>query len=289
MKQNTVTFWITFFAVFVALFHLALKERPELKEVEEFSQGMESPLKWQGKVAPYFEIKTMDGKEWKLADHVGREVIVLNFFATWCGPCKKEMPELNRYYNENRDRGFLLIGIDAGESKTMVEKFVKDLSVDFPVGIDRSGKLRKMYGVNVFPTTVLIGVDGTIGLYEIGQIENADVAFSRLYEESLTALESGEGITPEAFRAASAAEDYSDVLRGGRRDKGGDEPLLEGRALAIAEKMDCTCGCTSKVADCVCSTAVKIRKKLAGEDLGGRKDSEVIKELNREFCIPEDS
>ena len=87
------------------------------------------------------------------------------------------MPELNRYFNEHKSESFLLLGVDAEEKEDRVEAFLDELKLDFPAGVD-DGPLRRQYGVESFPTTVVIGVDGKVQFYETGALVNAEVALT---------------------------------------------------------------------------------------------------------------
>jgi thiol-disulfide isomerase/thioredoxin len=115
------------------------KEWPSAEAIREHARSLSEPLDWRDRVAPDFELTLRDGSTFRLSDAVGRQVIVLNFFATWCGPCKKEMPELQRYHGAHDAGGMLLLGIDAEEKPALVDDFVKQLGLTFPVAIDETG------------------------------------------------------------------------------------------------------------------------------------------------------
>jgi peroxiredoxin len=144
----------------------------------------------QEKAAPDFTLKLLDGSTFRLSDHLGKKVIILNFFATWCGPCKKEMPELTSFLEKHRDEPLIMIGIDGGESHRKVRSFVSEYGVTFPVGIDK-GSIQESYGVRSFPTTVLIGADGTVGLFHMGPVRDAEGTFGPLLKKSLGLLGPG--------------------------------------------------------------------------------------------------
>ena len=146
-----------------------------------------------------FRAQTTRGERFQLSENVGKKIIVLNFFATWCGPCREEMPELNTYFNTHKAESFLLVGIDAEEKQDRVEAFLADLKVDFPAGVD-DGPIQKQYGVSAFPTTVLIGVDGKVQFYEAGALANAEVAFDNLLSKNRQLIQSGQVISPEEYR-----------------------------------------------------------------------------------------
>jgi thiol-disulfide isomerase/thioredoxin len=259
--------------------HIAFKQHPDAADVGRLHNAFTRPGEWQGKLAPDFELELLDGTRFKFADHVGGEVVVLNFFATWCGPCKAEMPELARFQAQRQGQPFRLLGVDAEEKRDLVLAFVRDLPVPFPVGIDASGDLQKSFGVDSYPTTIVIGADGRIQLYQAGAILNADVALAAMVDQNLARVQARQGVAKGAYLAALEAERRSTPPQ-----KPG-EPTLGARALQIATSMDCPCGCSDTLEKCTCSTARKAKAKLASLPLEGRHDAEVKQELNREFCM----
>src|SRR5438105_4758344 len=134
---------------------------------------MSARVEWQGQIAPDFDLTTTRGGHFRLSENVGHKIIVLNFFATWCAPCRAEMPELNRYFNLHKSESFLLIGIDAEEKQDRVDAFLDELKVDFCAGVD-GGPIRTMYAVDSFLTTVPIGMASEVQFYETGAIANAE-------------------------------------------------------------------------------------------------------------------
>ena len=141
--------------VLLGVLHYKLKPSPTNNEVRDQARNMIGYTEWRGQIAPDFELKTNDGTTFRLSENIGKRIIVLNFFATWCGPCRAEMPELNRYFNDHKSDSFLILGIDSEEQPDRVQDFVQELKLDFPTGID-TGPIQRRYGVNSFPTTVLI-------------------------------------------------------------------------------------------------------------------------------------
>src|SRR5262249_30887280 len=150
--------------------HVWSKPHPSADEIRTASRGYERPGQWINRTAPDFELRLLDGTSVKLADHIGKEVVILNFFATWCGPCRQEMPELARFQALHATDGVLLLGIDSREKHAVVEQFVHDLSIEFPIALDEAGDVGKLYDVDAFPTTVVIGADGQVKSYETGAI-----------------------------------------------------------------------------------------------------------------------
>jgi thiol-disulfide isomerase/thioredoxin len=270
--------------IVLGLFHYEAKPAVDDKQVQELAQNFSHSTNWRGQIAPNFEIKTTSGESFHLADNVGKKVIVLNFFATWCGPCREEMPELDRYFNDNKNQSFLLLGIDSQENQATVSAFLTELKIDFPVAID-AGPIETQYGVTSLPTTVLIGVDGKVQFYESGVLENADVAFDGLLHANRQLLQSGKVISPEAYRLEAQKQPALPHMQADSPASNDDESKLSARAKDIAARMDCTCGCEKKVHGCVCNASTKIKKALASDNIEGKSDADVIKSLNKRFCM----
>ncbi len=274
---------ITLAGIGLGIFHYKLKPAPSDKDLREYAQTMSGGAEWRNQIAPDFELKTTSGEDFKLSENVGKKIIVLNFFATWCGPCREEMPELNRYFNEHKSESFLLVGIDSEEKQDRVDGFLKDLKIDFPAGID-DGPIQKQYGVTAFPTTVLIGVDGKVQFYESGALANADVAFSNLLAKNRQLMDAGQVISPQDYRLLAQKQTALPVAKGQEKSTSDEEAKLDSRGTRIVARMDCPCGCEKKVQICTCNTSKKIKTALASEDYKDQPDDEIVKSLNKRFC-----
>jgi peroxiredoxin len=115
-----------------------------------------------GKTAPVFELKDLDGKKVSLSDFKGK-VILLNFWATWCAPCKAEMPSLENLYRSFREKGLVVIGISVDNSEKTVQSFVKEKAITFPILLDKGKEVSfDDYGVIGLPVTFLIDQKGII-------------------------------------------------------------------------------------------------------------------------------
>ncbi len=114
-----------------------------------------------GEPAPNFDLPALGGGKVQLAGLKGKPVI-LNFWATWCTPCRKEMPDLQGVYNQYKDKGVQLYGINVGESDVAVSNFVRQVAVDFPILIDKGEKAQTDYKILPLPATFFIDRNGTI-------------------------------------------------------------------------------------------------------------------------------
>ena len=111
--------------------------------------------------APGFTLKSMSGENIKLGEQAGN-VVMINFWATWCGPCRQEMPLLNDLHNKYEPLGFTVLGVNVEQNSNQAIDFISDTPVDFPILFDTANEVSKMYEVIAMPTTVLVDRDGNI-------------------------------------------------------------------------------------------------------------------------------
>ena len=127
-----------------------------------------------GRTAPDFELKDLSGKNVKLSDFRGKNVI-LNFWASWCPPCRGEMPEFQRIYTENAEN-LVVIGVNLQESKENAEAFVKKLGITFPVLLDPNAQVKDMYNVFTQPVTYFIDSNGKIVDKKFGPLTTEEIS-----------------------------------------------------------------------------------------------------------------
>ncbi|MCC6544562.1 MAG: TlpA family protein disulfide reductase [Nitrospirae bacterium] len=120
--------------------------------IQEFS----SPLE-----AKEFTLKDVSNKQVNLKDFRGK-VIMLNFWATWCGPCREEMPSMEKLYRQFKGKGFVILAVASGEDINSVNKFIKHYNLTFPALIDSDYKVSDNYKVWALPTTYFINSKGQI-------------------------------------------------------------------------------------------------------------------------------
>jgi peroxiredoxin len=134
--------------------------------------------------APDFKLKGMDGKPVSLADFKG-QVVILDFWATWCGPCQASLPGLNKIHKELKAKGLQTFAVDLEESKDTIQPVAAQLCPDIPVLLDEESKVAGLYGVNGIPQTVVIGRDGKVKKVFIGAGNESNIrsAAESLLEE----------------------------------------------------------------------------------------------------------
>lgn len=117
-----------------------------------------------GQRAPDFELKQLDGQTVKLSDYRGKTVM-LNFWATWCPPCREEMPHMQQFHTENEKDGVVILGVNATSTEIsvpVVDSWLKEWGITFPIVLDEQGEVIKTYRVNSYPATFVIDGDGVI-------------------------------------------------------------------------------------------------------------------------------
>jgi len=130
----------------------SLRERLENLQVAVLKEKVESED---------FELKDLKGAKRKLSNYRGK-LVFLNFWATWCGPCRIEMPSMQRLYDELKDEGLVILAIDLQEETKRVRKFVSRYKLTFPILLDQKGEVGALYSARSIPTTYLIDKDGMI-------------------------------------------------------------------------------------------------------------------------------
>lgn len=114
-----------------------------------------------GKPAPDFVLKSASGENLRLSEYRG-DVVMINFWATWCGPCRQEMPLLDELYVRYQRVGFNLLGINIDDDSRRAMKMIKELGVSFPVLFDEAKEVSKLYAVEAMPVTILVDREGIV-------------------------------------------------------------------------------------------------------------------------------
>lgn len=153
MFKKSLLFFTSLFLIFSTVYLYA--ERPLLRQLSGKS------------TAPDFEFIDLNDKPHTLKDFIGKPVIV-NFWATWCPPCRKEMPSMNRAWKKLKDQGVEMVAINLGEEDADVYSFMDDYPVDFKVLLDMESESLSSWNISGLPTTYILKPDGTVAYSAIG-------------------------------------------------------------------------------------------------------------------------
>lgn len=140
----------------------------------EYESGLE-----KGSIPPDFELSTLSGDIVKLSDYKGKKVI-LNFWASWCGPCKAEMPHMQNYYEKNKDSAnveIIAVNLTTAERSGIagIEKFIDAYGLTFPIPLDNDGEVMDLYNILPIPTTYMISTDGKVRQNIIGPMDEKTI------------------------------------------------------------------------------------------------------------------
>lgn len=134
--------------------------------------------------APDFTLRSMNGPNLRLQEQRGR-VVMVNFWATWCGPCRQEMPHLNRLYEKYRASGFVLIGVNVDDDVRKAADVAAKLGVNFPVLLDTDKKVSRQYDLSTMPSTILIDRDGRVKYVHLGYKTGYEDTYDKQVRELL--------------------------------------------------------------------------------------------------------
>jgi thiol-disulfide isomerase/thioredoxin len=128
-----------------------------------------SPL--VGQPSPPFSLELLTGGKADLAAHKGKDVIVLDFWATWCAPCIRTMPKMDALVKKFADKGVVLYAVNDSESRQEIEAFVKERKIDIPIAMDPKGELVTAFGAEELPVSAIIDKDGVVRAVHYGFFE----------------------------------------------------------------------------------------------------------------------
>ena len=117
--------------------------------------------------APDFTLKSKQDGNVRLSEQRGN-IVLVNFWASWCGPCREELPEMEALYQEYQDLGFEILAVNVDDEESKADVLLDDIEVSFPVLYDTKGTVSELYDVSAMPTTVMIDRDGNQRLLHMG-------------------------------------------------------------------------------------------------------------------------
>jgi peroxiredoxin len=138
-----------------------------------------------GDPAPDFSVQDLSNHPVTMASYRGQQVVVMDFWATWCGPCRMAMPGLQDLQDKFKDRGLEILSVNQGESSDQIQDFIRRKKYSFHVVADSDGAIGDKYGVRAIPTLVVVDKDGLVRWLSVGYSENED-ELRRLLEQLTT-------------------------------------------------------------------------------------------------------
>jgi cytochrome c biogenesis protein CcmG/thiol:disulfide interchange protein DsbE len=129
----------------------------------------------RGENAPDFTLALLDGSDVTLSDLRG-QVVVLNFWASWCSPCRREAPALQRVWETYQDRDVAFVGVTYRDAKDASLAFIQEYGLTYPNGLDEQGQISDDYGVTAVPETYVIDREGRVAWFQIGEVQAETLA-----------------------------------------------------------------------------------------------------------------
>ena len=135
------------------------------------AQGREPRLKpWEGVVTPPLELADLDGRTHRLADYRGK-VVLVNFWATWCAPCRDEMPSIERLRGALAGRPFAVLAVNVGETEKAAREFLDKMPLKFTILLDRSLQASRAWGARILPASYVVAPNGAIRYSYFGELD----------------------------------------------------------------------------------------------------------------------
>jgi thiol-disulfide isomerase/thioredoxin len=161
--------------------------------------GLEELSPLLGEKAPPVKLARLDEGEMQLADHAGKEVVMLDFWATWCGPCVEELPVLAEVAKEFKDKGVVFYAVNQGEEAKDINEFLEEKKLEITVALDKEGEVGTAYGVQGIPFLVLVDKAGVVQSVHLGYSED----IKETLHKELTDILAGKNLA-EATKAEHA-------------------------------------------------------------------------------------
>lgn len=139
---------------------------------------------WAGGPPPALALKGLDDATHRLADYRGK-VVLLNFWATWCGPCRDEMPSIQELKDKLAGKPFVVLAVNLDEPESRIRKFLSQMKVklDFPILLDPEREVARAWGARILPASYVIGADGKIRYSLVGELDwGHELVVSRIAE-----------------------------------------------------------------------------------------------------------
>lgn len=169
-RQNRITLILAASLIVVGVGALLYLAWQQSQPTSSASPAAQAPVVLQnGAIAPDFQLASLSGDDVSLSDYRG-SVVVVNMWATWCPPCRAEMPDIHRVYQRYADQGLVVLALNEQEDATIANAFITENELTFPVLLDINGDVAELYSVRSFPTTIVLDQNGRIQHVQVGAI-----------------------------------------------------------------------------------------------------------------------
>jgi peroxiredoxin len=157
--------------------------------LEPYSESVGISVPQKPSKAPDFTLQDLEGRRVTLSDYRGK-LVFLNFWATWCPPCRAEMPSMEMLHQKLSDDGLEIVAVDIGETNQMVSDFVKSMELTFTILLDTRQKVSSIYGIRNIPTTFIVDKEGWIAGRAVGARDWSSEDSLKMFQ---ALLQNGEG------------------------------------------------------------------------------------------------
>ncbi len=161
----------------------------DAEQVDSLFEGVggqeEGPHPLLGQPAPAFQTTDLNGHPFDLKTHLGKDVILLDFWATWCGPCVEALPKVDAAAKKFANKGFVFRAVNCGEDAATIKEFLESNKLDSPVALDTKNEIAPLYKVEGIPQTVVIGKDGKVQVVHVGYSEDIGNMLSKEIQDLL--------------------------------------------------------------------------------------------------------
>jgi peroxiredoxin len=203
-------------------FHAPEDAKPVGSFMEIITSGMKprepEPHALLGKPAPPIELELLDGGKLDLAS-LKDKVVILDFWATWCGPCVQAMPIIDKVAEKFKDQGVLLYAVNLEEGAEEIKKFLEENKLEVPIALDSDGAVAKAYLAVAIPQTVLVGKDGSVQVVKVGLLPDLEASLTK----DLESLLAGKNLAAETLDAAKKKPDAKPAAEDKDADAEGDK------------------------------------------------------------------
>ncbi len=191
-----------------------------LMEIVSGGRDERGPHPLVGEVAPEVKLDLLDGGSFDLAEQKGKNVVILDFWATWCGPCRQAMPVIEKVADKYKDKGVMLVAVNLEEGAEEIQKFLEDSELKVTIALDKDGAVGRAFGAEAIPQTVLVGKDGSVQVVVVGTSPNLEAQLTK----NLESLLAGKNLAAETLKAAKEKKDASAAKADDEGEKAAAKP-----------------------------------------------------------------